>query len=124
MTINVIIYSGNQAKIGADIALKNKLYVAGWMLTGRLQRIRRSETTAAVISIAYENDTPIAIALFSGTEMQVFCRASKRRQGIGSLCIDHIRSHIGETDVLVYRGVDGAEQFWESTKIKHHRKPS
>ncbi len=104
----------NQNQINANIALKNKLYVSGYMLSGVLKDVRAGELAANVV-LHYENDIPIGVAVhvkeddYDDYQVMVFVRKSKRRNGIGSILINRLNA---PKDSVIGTGVDGSSRFW------------
>ena len=82
------LYKGVDAKVAADIALKSRLYVSGWMLSSYLKKIRGSEVNARVV-LYTENGCAVGICaqVLSGVRKgftQVFVKKSYRKRGIGT----------------------------------------
>lgn len=100
----------NQNQINADIALKNRLYVSGYMLSGFLIQIRNGEIDGTVL-LHYENDIPVGVAV-SGDftyELMVFVRKSMRNKGIGSKLLSQMNT---PKVAIVGRGCDASYHFW------------
>jgi hypothetical protein len=97
----------------ADIALKNRLYVSGWCLSGDLKHYRENASSyedRLKIVLAYDDDKPVGVVVSDERygDVQAFVRKSYRRRGIASGAIKHGRikvRHCGD-------GIDGSEHFW------------
>ena len=82
------LYKGVDTKVAADIALKSRLYVSGWMLSSYLKKIRKGEIDARVV-LCTENGCAVGICVqvLSGVRKgftQVFVKKSYRKRGIGT----------------------------------------
>lgn len=81
----------NINQLNADIALKNRLYVSGFRLSGVLKRIRSGLSPQALVVIHYEKDIPVGVAIHNplgGYQVQVFVRKACRNRGIGTKLIE------------------------------------
>lgn len=111
----MISYSEMEVHRGADIALKNRLYVSGWSLSCDLKRYRRDPIGYRHVKIvlAYDGEIPVGVVAAepNGT-VQVFVRKSYRRRGIAS---GMIRSH-GIKVVYCGDGIDGSYKFWDKVR--------
>lgn len=111
------IYSGERTKIGADLALKNRLYVSGWELSRTLQDFRNGHERGIVI-LAFKADKPIAV--LTGEELgfvMLFVRKAERRQGIGTQLFTLAANHFN-TSINHDWGIHGSIDFFNVTKEK------
>jgi GNAT superfamily N-acetyltransferase len=100
-------------QINADIALKNRLYVSGYMLSGVLVKIRSGKLDARVV-IHVENDIPVGVAVtdfshFSYYGTMVFVRKSMRNRGIGSKLLEKLNA---SKNTRVGVGCTASSKFW------------
>ena len=109
LNIKNVKYSEDDAKVGADIALKNRLYVSGWSLSKVLQQIRYGIIRADVL-IAFNNDTPVSVVVVETNRLyaQAFTRKSMRKRGIAKSLIKECGAKIKSTGI----GIDGSSVFW------------
>jgi hypothetical protein len=109
MFIKNVKYSGDDAKLGADIALKNRLYVSGWGLSGFLQKVRGGVVDADVL-IAFNDDTPVSVVVVETNSLyaQAFTRKSMRKRGIAKSLIKECGAKIKSSGI----GIDGSSVFW------------
>lgn len=103
----------NENQINADIALKNRLYVSGYMLSGVLVKIRSGKMDARVV-IHIENEIPVGVAVtdfshFSYYGTMIFVRKSMRNRGIGSQLLAKLNAG-KRTRVGV--GCSASAKFW------------
>ena len=103
----------NENQINADIALKNRLYVSGYMLSGVLVKIRNGKLDARVV-IHIENDIPVGVAVtdfshFSYYGTMVFVRKSMRNRGIGSKLLEKLKA---SKHTRVGVGCPASRSFW------------
>ena len=89
------LYKGVDAKVAADIALKSRLYVSGWMLSSCLKKIRITEIDARVV-LCTENGCAVGICVqvLSGDRKgftQVFVKKSCRKRGIGTKMVNLVK---------------------------------
>ena len=82
------LYKGVDAKVAADIALKSRLYVSGWMLSSYLKKIRGIEIDARVV-LCTENGCAVGVCVqvLSGARKgftQIFVKKSYRKRGIAT----------------------------------------
>ena len=82
----------------ADDALKARLYVSGWCLSGELLNIRDylSETSTERpfydIAVAYEDGNAVGVSIINEkSNLQVFVRKAKRHNGYGRKLVRRIR---------------------------------
>lgn len=123
----VKVFPGELVRHGADIALKNRLYVSGWDLSGKLKQLRTGELTGTV-ALTYADDKPVAVAVafdkLNGRliELQAFCRKAERRKGYGTLAVDAARRMQRTKNpkgVLRWNtGTDGSRNFWQNLADK------
>jgi hypothetical protein len=109
LNIKNVKYSDDDAKLGADIALKNRLYVSGWELSKFLQKVRGGVVDADVL-IAFNDDTPVSVVVVEKRRLyaQAFTRKSMRKRGIAKTLIKECGAKIKSTGI----GIDGSSVFW------------
>lgn len=105
-------YDNEAAAIGADIALKNRLYVSGWALSGVLKAIR-DKPNGHSICIAFVEGKPVSVIAKYNADSDngatmAFTRKSMRRKGIASNLIKNTRLKVGRVE----EGVSGSCSFW------------
>jgi len=108
------------------LALKHRLFVAGWMLNGQLHRgaSRDSDRYGGVLHAAVylEGGVPVGVAVVTHySDIQVFVRKSERRNGIGSKLVSHMKELMGASAGAMDAGtglVKGSRQFWNANKIR------
>jgi len=79
-------------KQAADIALKSRLYVSGWTLSGMLKTLRSDDTLGYCI-VAFNRETDQAVGVcvhlheenYDGVENGVFVKKQYRNNGIGTM---------------------------------------
>lgn len=103
----------NENQINADIALKNRLYVSGYLLSGILVDIRSGKNDGRVV-LHFENDVPVGVAVYQSSlscyyQTMVFVRKSMRNRGIGSQLLAKLdagkRTRVGV-------GCTASRNFW------------
>ena len=105
----------------ADDALKARLYVSGWCLSGELLNIRDylSETSTERpfydIAVAYEDGVAVGVSIINENgNLQVFVRKAKRHNGYGRKLVRKIRREgayglcgaDGEGKIFTENGID------------------
>lgn len=116
--IKVKVYSKDKAAEGADIALKNRLYVSGWCLSGELVSIRESRDHAKhKVSIVYKDDEPVAVAVLNNRELQAFVRKRERKAGLGKMAVQSLKPPT-KRDAFYGDGIDGSHVFWHKVLEK------
>jgi GNAT superfamily N-acetyltransferase len=103
----------NENQINADIALKNRLYVSGYMLSGVLVKIRNGKFDARVV-IHIENEIPVGVAVYIPNEFfyyqtMIFVRKSMRNRGIGSQLLEKLKA---PRRTRVGIGCTASRNFW------------
>lgn len=109
------------SQVNANIALRRRLYVSGFLLSGVLKDIRAGILEAQVI-LHYENDIPVGVVvlitdgvptcyLSSYYDLMIFVRASYRNRGIGKKLINAMKV---STRLKVGRGSRYSCNFWQS----------
>ena len=112
----------NETEINADIALKNRLYVSGWCLSGSLRDARENPNNKLVL-LHYDDDgIPVAvlyashdcsdITLQNYTNVQVFVRKSKRNKGIGKKLVNKLKELSPNANFIWSCGIKGSRMFW------------
>jgi hypothetical protein len=107
--MTVIIYKGEDAKIGADIALKHKLYVSGWLLSGELKSQRKHGKGR--IAIHYDgNMKPVGVVNENEEGiLMAFVRKSERKKGYGRNMVNAIKTDFSKA----YTGIDRSAKIWK-----------
>ena len=109
----------------ADDALKARLYVSGWTLSGELLYIRDSYTAPDSntrfarkpyeIAVAYEDGVAVGVSIINDhNNLQVFVRKAKRHNGYGRKLVRKIRRDgaygicglDGEGKIFTKNGID------------------
>lgn len=98
-----------------QIAKTNRLCIPGWNLICDLNSVVNGYTdpVEVEISLAYDGDKPIAIALKHHKIVQCFVRASYRRKGIGS---EVIKPHM-DKQVRTLSGTVHSKSFWRKNGV-------
>lgn len=116
--VKVKVFSKDKAPEGAGIALKHRLYVSGWNLSGELVSIRNSNDNGKhKVSIVYKDDEPVAVAILNNREVQAFVRKSERKQGFGTMAVKGLKPP-KERDAYYGCGIDGSYKFWNKVLEK------
>lgn len=115
--IELTIFTGEDKKFAADLALKNKLYVSGWSLSKALKSVRNGSRFCNSISILFENSVPVGVAIseYDHHELNVFVRKSKRRKGYGSLLAHSLKT----PDSTMTGGTKDSYRFYDAIGIKY-----
>ena len=112
--VKIRVYSGSTVGPAADIALKNRMYVSGWSLSGELKRIRdRFHANDCKIALAWYGDIPLAVAVINDGSVQAFCRKAFRRNGLASRCVSAVK----RTSCTADLGIVGSSAFWTKHNI-------
>ncbi len=113
MKIKTRVYSNGQAHVGADIALKARLYVSGWNLSDQLKETRSAKLKEDKIAITYVDNVPVSVVSLHRRTLMAFTRKSERQKGYG------IRSFSAmKLESMPYHdvGIDGSGIFWRKAK--------
>ncbi len=102
----------------AALALKNRLYVSGWMLSGWLQKIKNGHQSAVPrdIAVGYLDDVPVVVVTrerrrgFTAT----FVRKENRLQGFGSKVVRELYKQLPMNKFLYGWGIEGSCSFYRS----------
>ena len=86
-------YSGEDVATAANVALKKRLYVSGWLLSSELKNARQ-EPEQFDLCLAYDNDDVVGVSIQKKVSgfTQVFVRKAKRRNGIGRLLVEPLKT--------------------------------
>ena len=116
MKTGIVTFRAEHTKsAAADVALKNRLYVSGWCLSGELINIRECDNADYRIALAYEDGVPVGVAVVTEDKnLQVFVRKAKRGHGYGRQLVNAVKSKgcygicgaDGEGKVFVNNGVN------------------
>lgn len=108
-------------KEAAQLAITHRLYVPQWDMRKRYMTFIERGHGLLHIALYYDGNTPIAAALITSSEdIQVFVRTNRRREGIGTKLVEHMKKEMGDrADRLdAGIGVEGSGQFWKVMNIK------
>lgn len=97
----------------ADLALKHRLYVSGWCLSGTLKDIRSGKYEAQV-KLQKVAGVPVAVAVLKNNFIQVFVKKEHRNKGIGRKLISRFKCG----DLRGGYGVIGSLDFYEKCGVK------
>ncbi len=117
-------YAEREVSEAADIVLKNRLYVSGWLMSGLMKKLRESssEFSDVEIVLAFDEQIPVGVCVHYSKEdfmrhkysrIQAFVRKQYRRNGIGSKMVRRVK----KTRPFAYHGVDGSDLFWHSVGV-------
>ena len=110
----IIKYEGEAAAKVADVALKARLYVSGWQLSGDLVRIRKGSVKAQV-ALAYDpSGDPVGVSVREGNWLNVFVRKSHRRNGVGTLLVEALKNE----HIRAGYGIVGSLSFWDKVGVE------
>lgn len=110
----------NETIVNSDIALKNRLYVSGWLLSGALVNARDDPTNKLVL-LHYIDDVPVGVIYaryvnsvnsVNLVNVQVFVRKSKRNLGIGSALVNNVKELSPNAKFTWNCGTIGSRYFW------------
>jgi hypothetical protein len=107
--IKVKLYSDGKAHKGADLALKSRLYVSGWALSGELLSIREAKRKDDRVAVLIKDKAPVAVAILSGRSVQAFVRKQERRNGYGRMVVKELSP---PDNAWTGTGIDGSDSFW------------
>lgn len=102
-------YSGDSLIEGINLTLKHRLYISGWDLSNSMVRARKRPNDTMEVALLFKDETPIAVAWYSGRNLMAFVRKSERNKGYGSKVVKHINKPTASTGY----GIEGSLQFWE-----------
>lgn len=114
-----------ESQVNANIALRYRLYVSGFLLSGVLKDIRSGKVNGSVF-IHYEDTLPVGVAvhiisgdtsqyLSSYYDLMIFVRVAYRNRGIGKKLINDMQvSNL----LKVGRGSRYSLNFWQSLGFK------
>lgn len=109
MKIKTKVYRGSYAKEGATIALKARLYVSGWFLSGQLKGTKQYPSPDDVVAITYVDDTPICVVSLRRNNVMAFTRKSERSKGYGIRTFEALKL----AKMPYYdEGIEGSHYFW------------
>lgn len=115
-----------QNQINADIALKNRLYVSGWMLSSHLKYIRDGKLNS-IVKLHYEDGKPVGVVTVNKpyecfdskildtntANLEIFVKKIYRNKGIGRKLI----AELGEFPKFGGWGIEGSHQFWRKVGV-------
>ena len=97
----------------ADLALKHRLYVSGWCLSGLLKDIRSGKYEAQV-KLYKIKGVPVGVAVLENNFIQVFVKKEYRNKGIGRKLISRFKCN----NLRGGYGVIGSLDFYEKCGVK------
>ncbi|MNR26126.1 hypothetical protein D3C85_1433170 [compost metagenome] len=109
MSFEIRMFKGEDAKIAADIALKHRLYVSGWRLSGELKSTREGQNIKERIAIAYSQEIPIGVCFQKEDgSTHVFVRKSERKVGVGRSLVKQLAKPLARGSI----GCDPEMKIW------------
>lgn len=120
-----------EKKTFAKQALKNQLFVSGWMLENELDLLQRGQSVDFVeICIAIKSDTPVGVALyyipnasrgcfsiFPDKATICFVLATHRNEGIGRKLVQGFGVML--SDMNAWLGEVGSDTFWKNVGVEY-----
>lgn len=114
-------FSGPTLNDAAEIALKNRLYVAGWSLRKNLMAVSALEKRKkgrTQIVIGFKGVTPVSVAMFSANTrgrvfVMLYVKPQYRRKGIATNMIELWRKNYKCKKFVAFLGVEGSEAFFK-----------
>ena len=99
----------------SDIAIKNRLYVAGWTLRHSLKYCEEND----LIVLAFDDSKPIAVAHQNTKpgKCSFFVRKEFRRMGIGTELVNIIKK-TSQKEVYSVWGMHGSEDFFKKCDLE------
>lgn len=105
------------AQEAAKIALRSRLYVSGWGLSGQLVKITKGYVPDAKVALCEKGGKYVGVAInkVNGCwNTAVFVRKSERRKGIGSKLLEHVKT----TNSYAGYGIEGCQHFWNKNGVR------
>lgn len=113
---DVKVYRGAELPIGADMCIKAKLYIAGWLLYPTLLSMcNRSCAPSSQIAVLLKNDVPVALVLYNGEILMAFTKEFERYQGHASKCVQALDLEPGS---CAREGIAGTREFWRKNGVR------
>lgn len=100
-------------KIKAQAAIKNRLFVSGWLLNNILHKVKDGSIEAD-IELFYEDDIAVGVAVniteenYNDYKAMIFFKKQYRNKGIGSKLIKQLNP---KSDTMVGKGVPNSLNF-------------
>jgi len=118
-------------KEGVAIALSNRLYVPGWVMSDSLRTVHQlklgglyfKDYLPDLLLIGFVDDVPVSCAWVQDGHIMLFVRVRYRRQGIGSKMYEKAMSTLGRKKRLVMDSwhSDAAQGFVNKQAKKYRR---
>ena len=109
----------NDTVTNANIALKHRLYVSGWQLSGTLVHIRNNVSPDTLVLLNYDNNgIPNGVVCaeyrphYNLLNVQVFVRKSERNKGIGRKLVSRVKEMSPNVNFNWDCGIKGSREFW------------
>ncbi len=103
------VYSGAKLSVGADLAIRARLYVPGWELRGVLQCMKTNHRQDSKMAITFRDSVPICVVVSHYGETMAFTRKIERKKGIGMKTFKAMKLH---KMPLYGHGIKGSYDFW------------
>lgn len=112
-------YVGSTLRIGAELASSNRLFVNGWMLEWVFSDLKGYDATGSKLVLAFQDNVPIAVAVYyrQNNQVMAFTRKHFRGQGIGKNCVKRLDF---PSTAIAGEGIDGTLEFWQKFGIAAH----
>lgn len=115
-TTRVQIFRDHNVVRAAELAIKHKLYVAGWnlsMIYGamRVGRVHPSDC----IALTFVDDVPVASAVYRGGrgDINTFCRKALRRRGYATQAVAALKAALPDDTVFtIHQGAKHSGAFY------------
>ena len=106
----------------ADLAIKHRLYVAGWNLSMIYGAIRAGRVGARdCIALTFVDDVPVASAVYRAGrgDINTFCRKALRRRGYATQAAAALKAALPDDTVFTYhQGAKHSDAFYAALATK------
>lgn len=113
----IVVYQGPDIVQGCKLALKNRLYISGWSLSGEYKYAIQNKL--GHLALLFVEEIPVSAMLRTGAsytyeDIQAFTKLKYRRRGFATLCYEAL----GSPKLPCGPGVEGSDKFWNSIGLE------
>ena len=105
------VFQGPTLRAGINFALRHRLYIPGWQLLPTLRYVLTAPS-GEKLAMAFVEDRPVSLVLFTNSNFMAFTHQHHRRQGWGTKCFAAL-DEVGSAR----SGIDGSEFFWRKVGV-------
>ena len=123
-TTHVQVFRDHHVMYAAELAVKHRLYVAGWDLSMIYGAMREGRVHPRdCIALTFVDDVPVASAVYRAGrgDINTFCRKALRRRGYATQAVAALKTALPDVAVFtIHQGAKHSVDFYTALTAKTH----